>query len=250
MRVMYIRRARHWRKPRRPRTFQDRLFRFLLLVFILGIILLLLFHFKLRPLIADFALAKASNLVTQVIDDSILEKVSGGLVAYDDLVTLEKDETGQITALKSNMAGLTAVRAMLISQLVEDLNHFDATEFGIPLGSLTQNSLLYGRGPEIPVRILSVGSVHSEFENSFHSTAINQTIHRIVFRVTVEVRVLIPGGTLTTQVESTVNVAETVIVGAVPDSYTYFSQFDNAKEASEAYFDYGAALENTEDIDN
>ncbi len=187
--------------------------------------------------------ARVSGLVMDAIETSIMQELSSETVSYEDLIQFEKDEEGNITALKSNMTGLTQVRYRLVSNLVEDLSDLTSTEIGIPIGNLTGNAFLSGLGPEIPVRIVSIGSVKSGFDNSFHSTAINQTIHKILFHITVEVRILLPGGVTSTTVESTVNIAETVIVGTVPDSYTYFSQFDTVKEASEAYFDYGSELE-------
>lgn len=181
-----------------------------------------------------------SNLVINAMDEAVLKEVSQEAIAYEDLIQFEKDESGKITALKSNMTGLTQVKYRLISCLMEQLSDLTTTKIQIPLGSLTSSAFFSGLGPKIPVRILSIGRVESGFDNSFQSTAINQTIHKILFHVSVEVSILLPGGVTTTTVENTVHVAETVIVGTVPDSYTYFSQFDSMKEASEAYFDYGS----------
>ena len=181
-----------------------------------------------------------SNLVTNAMDEAVLKEVSQEAIAYEDLIQFEKDESGKITALKSNMTGLTQVKYRLISCLMEQLSDLTTAKIQIPLGSLTNSAFLSGLGPKIPVRILSIGAVESGFDNSFQSTAINQTIHKVLFHVSVEVSILLPGGVTTTTVENTVHIAETVIVGTVPDSYTYFSQFDSMKEASEAYFDYGS----------
>ena len=69
----------------------------------------------------------------------------------------------------------------------------------------------------------SVGSSSARFENQFESAGINQTKHRIVLRIDVYVSVLLPGYSAVTQVSNEITVAETVIVGEVPDTYTYFS---------------------------
>ena len=98
-----------------------------------------------------------------------------------------------------------------------------ARELSIPVGSLTGSALLAGRGPRIKVRMESVGSSSARFENEFTSAGINQTNHRIVLHIDVSVAILLPGFTTATQVSNAVTVAETVIVGTVPDTYTYFS---------------------------
>ena len=235
--------GRRPKRPKRPRSGRARLARAGGLLLVLVVLALVLFQWKVRPVLVALADAKVSNAVAAAIDTSVLQALAETPVAYEDFIQFEKDESGNITALKSNLTGLTNVRYRLVSQVLSGLSDLSAAELSIPLGNLTGSALLSGRGPALPVRILSVGSVESRFDNSFQSTAINQTIHKIVFHVTAQVRLLVPGGVATTTVESDVDVAETVIVGAVPDSYTYFSQFDSMKEASEAYFDYGSQLE-------
>ena len=91
------------------------------------------------------------------------------------------------------------------------------------LGSLTGSPLLAGRGPRISVRMESVGSSSARFENQFESAGINQTKHRIVLRIDVYVSILLPGYSTVTQVTNEITVAETVIVGEVPGTYTYFA---------------------------
>ena len=98
-----------------------------------------------------------------------------------------------------------------------------ARELSIPIGTLTGSALLAGRGPRIRVRMESVGSSTARFNNQFESAGINQTKHQIILEVDVSVAILLPGFTTATKVSTAVTVAETVIVGAVPDTYTYFS---------------------------
>jgi len=87
--------------------------------------------------------------------------------------------------------------------------------------------LLAGRGPRIRVRMESIGSSSAEFQNQFETGGINQTRHQIILELNVSVSILLPGFTTTTNVSNAVTVAETVIVGSVPESYTYFHTTDN-----------------------
>ena len=90
--------------------------------------------------------------------------------------------------------------------------------------------LLAGRGPSISVRMESVGSSSAWFENEFTSAGINQTKHQIVLNIDVAVSILLPGFSTATVVSNAVTVAETVIVGSVPDTYTYFSTTPSSYE--------------------
>ena len=110
----------------------------------------------------------------------------------------------------------------------------------MPIGSLTGSTLLAGRGPRITVRMESVGSSEANFRNAFTSAGINQTRHQIQMVLTVQVVLLLPGGTYDRTFTNKITVAESILMGDVPSHYSYFSQFDTAREAADAQRDYSA----------
>ena len=136
---------------------------------------------------------------------------------------MEKDLNGRITAVHSNMAAFNRLQAQILDLILARIDQVSARELSIPIGTLTGSALLAGRGPRISVRMESVGSSSAKFENRFESAGINQTNHQIVLNVDVSIAILLPGFTTATRVSSPVTVAETVIVGDVPETYTYFS---------------------------
>ena len=73
----------------------------------------------------------------------------------------------------------------------------------------------------------SVGSTTASFRNTFGSAGINQTRHQILLDVQVNMSILLPGFRTSTKVNNEISVAETVIVGSVPENYTYFSTSPN-----------------------
>ena len=107
------------------------------------------------------------------------------------------------------------------------LSEVSTTELSIPIGTLTGSSLLAGRGPAIKVKMQSVGSTTASFRNTFGSAGINQTRHQILLDVQVNMSILLPGFRTSTKVNNEISVAETVIVGSVPENYTYFSTAPN-----------------------
>jgi sporulation protein YunB len=177
---------------------------------------------RLTPIVHDMALASVKNAVTAAINNSIAEKLSNGELDYTDIVHLEKDSAGQVTALMTDMGRINILKAEITKAIVDDISATRRSELGIPIGNIIGGNMLSGRGPRIPVRIISVASVKTEFKNSFASTGINQTRHRIIIVVNISVGVLLPGERTSTDVSTELTVAETVIVGGVPDSYTYF----------------------------
>ena len=135
------------------------------------------------------------------------------------------DETGNIveqadpTPLRQVLSASTsaAVNAIL-EQVVGSADNRTLT-VRIPAGNLTGISLLMGRGPLVPVEILMLTSSRVGFDNSIVTAGINQTKHQILLTVTVDIDVLIPWGTESTQVISQVLIADTIVVGQVPETF-------------------------------
>ena len=178
---------------------------------------------QLRPLLESMATTRVSNTVNRIVFEAVNEAIDSGEITYDQLISFEKDNDGRITAVHSNMAACNRLQVEILDIILARIDQVSARELSIPVGSLTGSALLAGRGPRIKVRMESVGSSSARFENEFTSAGINQTNHRIVLHIDVSVAILLPGFTTATEVSNAVTVAETVIVGTVPDTYTYFS---------------------------
>ena len=178
---------------------------------------------RMRPLLESLATTRVSNTVNRIIFEAVNEAIQNGDISYERLISLEKDSEGKITAVHSNMAAFNRLQAQILDIILAKIDQVSARELSIPIGTLTGSALLAGRGPRIRVRMESVGSSTARFNNQFESAGINQTKHQIMLNVDVYVSVLLPGFTTATKVSNSFTVAETVIVGAVPDTYTYFS---------------------------
>lgn len=178
---------------------------------------------RMRPLLESLATTRVSNTVNRIIFEAVNEAIQNGDISYERLISLEKDSEGKITAVHSNMAAFNRLQAQILDIILAKIDQVSARELSIPIGTLTGSALLAGRGPRIRVRMESVGSSTARFNNKFESAGINQTKHQIILEVEVSVAILLPGFTTATKVSTAVTVAETVIVGAVPDTYTYFS---------------------------
>ena len=176
-----------------------------------------------RPIVVDLATARTSNMVNRIVVAAVNDAVDSGRIDYGRLVSFDKDANGHVTALKSNMAEFNRLQASISDDILQRMADVSTTDLSIPIGTLTGSPLLAGRGPCLHVRMQSVGTATARFDNQFSSAGINQTRHRILLDVDVHVSILLPGLTTYTKVSNEISVAETVIVGGVPDTYTYFS---------------------------
>lgn len=188
---------------------------------------------QMRPILTSLATTQVSNMVNRIVSEAVDEAIDSGNITYSDLISFEKDNEGRITAIYSNMAAFNRLQSNILDIILARIDQVSARELSIPVGSLSGSVLLAGRGPRISVRMESVGSSSANFENEFTSAGINQTKHQIVLNIDVAVSILLPGFSTATTVSNSVTVAETVIVGSVPDTYTYFNSTSKVSDAKD-----------------
>lgn len=172
----------------------------------------------LKDISCQIAVSDASDIVTSQVNRCIAEIMAQGGYDGDFFVSFEKTESGEITAISSNMARINMLSAEILNRVVDATENRTLT-VQIPSGNLTGISLLMGRGPNVPVQIIVLTSSRVEFSNSVVTAGINQTKHQINLEVIVDIDILIPWGTESAQVVSEVMIADTVVVGKVPDTY-------------------------------
>ena len=202
----------------------------LALLFILAMLCLFLAAAAifLKDLSSQIAVSDASDIVTVQINNAIADIMAEQDYSGDYFVSFEKSATGEVTAISSNMARINALSAKILHQVVGATEN-RTIEIGIPLGNLTGISLLMGRGPDIPVQIVVLTSSRVEFNNSIVTAGINQTKHQINLEVIVDIDILVPWGTESTQVVTEVLIADTIVVGRVPDTYLSMDAGDAAQ---------------------
>jgi len=196
-----------------------RIFRWLIVIFVLALLLLLAFRSKYYAAIRDLAQTQVKNSTSDLINDAIDDQIDNGNIQYDRIVYFEKDLDGRITALKTNMSEVNRLKTAILNLINDEILALDTADIGIPLGSLFLPEFLAGRGPNIPVHILSIRNSDAAFTSNFTEAGINQTLQQLIMEVSVDVSVLVLGKTDQFTVTSQVVVAETIIVGQVPDTF-------------------------------
>ncbi len=204
-------------------TGRQRVLIWLTVIFTLLLALTVAVVLHMKPVVVDLATARTSNAVNRIVVAAVNDAVESGRIDYEQLVDFDKDAEGHVTALRSNMAAFNRLQASIADDILQRMAEVSSTDLAIPIGTLTGSPLLAGRGPCLRVRMQSVGTATARFDNQFSSAGINQTRHRIILDVDVHVSILLPGLTTYTKVSNEISVAETVIVGGVPETYTYFS---------------------------
>ena len=189
------------------------------LLLLLAAVLLLLFRSRFHGTIRSLAETQVKNTTSDLINDAIDQQIETGNILYDRIVYFEKDLNGRITALKTNMSEVNRLKTDILNIINDEILAMDTSDIGIPLGSLILPEFLSGKGPEIPVRIISISNSDAGFHSDFTEAGINQTLHQLSMEVLVDVTILVLGSTESYTVSSQVVVAETIIVGDVPQTF-------------------------------
>jgi len=200
------------------------------------IFLLISLNAAIRPLIETMLINQARTVFNNAVNTAIQRSI-GDSPAAEQFVILTESIDGEITSIQTNSAAVNSFRSTLGSQLYKELSQYSEEKIKIPIGSLTGIDILTGRGPYINLKLLQKGSITTDIINTFSSAGINQTCHTIDCTVSAEFYAIIPGFRLPITLDTKVTIAQSVIVGAVPDSYTNVNGDQN--DTIGRIFDYG-----------
>ncbi len=164
------------------------------------------------------AVSDATDIVTKAVNDSINEVIGRGVYGFDYFITLEKDADGNVTAISSDMAHINTLSTEILNSVIESTDN-GVIEINIPAGNLSGLNLLLNKGPDVKVDIIMLTSSRVDFRNEVVSCGINQAKYQLVLEVTIDIDILVPWGTESATTVTEVIVADTVVVGKVPDTY-------------------------------
>lgn len=173
---------------------------------------------NLNPIMISMAEARGRQLAVEAINKAVREVMQSG-IGYTDLVQVTQDNQGRVTMIQANTLLMNDIASRAALQVQRNLQALGNEGVELPLGSALGIGLFSGAGPRIRVNVVPVGSVATRFSTAFESAGINQTRHQISLMTNTQVRIVIPTGADTVQVEASVPVAESIIVGEVPQTY-------------------------------
>ena len=195
----------------------------LLFLLVALIVIVFILSQRIGALIVKMSEWMVTDTINVTVNDAIYETIEDSGTDYSDIITLQKDGSGKITALRTNMAFVNRLQTQIVNKIYESIPDAENEIIPIPIANILGSRVFSGVGPYIPVKVLSVTNVKPAFSSAFLSAGINQTKHQILLDIDVELSVLVPGYQGVTYVHSQVVIAETVIVGEVPNTYIDFN---------------------------
>ena len=187
-------------------------------IVVLVFVLAVYFRYQFRDVIFELTQTQMKNCTSDLLNDAIDEQIETGNIHYDRIVYFEKDLDGRITALKTNMSEVNRLKTDTLNLINDEILALDTADIGIRTGSIFFPEVFSGRGILLPVEILAIRNSEATIHSDFSEAGINQTLHQLNMYISVDVTVLVLGKTESFTISSQVMVAETVIVGQVPET--------------------------------
>ncbi len=186
--------------------------------------------------------AEASLFFSSLVNNAVTDALKESGVDYQDLIHLKQKENGDVASLSANMTRLLTLRTDVCRTLYSALKSVRAFSVSIPLGNLSGIDLFAGRGAPLRIKVQPSSSFRALFLSEFREAGINQTLHRIIFHIEADFLLLFPLKTHALTLNEDFCVAETIIVGTVPDAYTDITRLTDEITESDIddIYDFGA----------
>lgn len=198
-----------------------RLKRWLIIVLVILLLFLIFLEIRVRPTVSAIAIVQGKRLCTEVINEAVSEVMDELELSYEKLAETTRAENGSVLEIATNMANVNKLKTEVSLRVGEKLEDIKSRRIDVPMGTLMGLNLLYMRGPDIPLHISMSGSTETDFVSEFESGGINQTVHKLSLTITTDMTVLVPPVSENKSVTTTVVIAETIIVGEVPNYALY-----------------------------
>ncbi len=210
----------------------------ILILSLLSMVFLTFADLRLKPVVINAARSRARLFASDVISRSVDAAVAESAGSFINVIYGEDG----ISAIETNVTGISRLRADSILNIRGEISDIDRMTLDIPLGNLAGGMLLTGRGFPVRIKLVPIGDVSGEIYSEFSETGINQTLHRIYLRVRVSMNMIVASDTVRLELADDILVAETVIVGRVPDAYTAINRFEIDENEENDLNDYAAQI--------
>lgn len=190
---------------------------------IIAIFFILLFIFEyyylvVLPVVETYSKAETRSITEKAINLAVSNVVNRTL-SYDSLIDINYSPAGEIVSFSANQYEINTITREIVKEAQYHINSMSNSALKLNLGTFTGVPFFIGRGPMVNLKIVPIGSVNSNFDSEFNSVGINMTKHTLFLYVNVHVSIVLPIKSFDVKTTNQVMLAESIIVGKVPEVY-------------------------------
>ena len=215
-----------------------KVFIWLMIILTLSLVILFAAESRIRPIISSYAASRAelyaSKLISEAVDGAMAVETSSPV----DVIYNERG----VVSIETDTVALSRIRKNAIVSIASSLGSLDRMNIHVPIGNLLGSYFLSGRGVDVNLRIQQTGDITGEIYSEFIESGINQTLHRIYLRLETDIYLFAGYKGQRMRLSNNFTIAETLIVGEVPDAYTAINRFEIDEDEENDLNDYAATL--------
>lgn len=189
-------------------------------IIVIIIIVILFIYFLLNKSVNKAIFYQSKIISTNILYETTQKVLEDIKIDYTKIVTTKKDDIGKIVSIETDINEVNRIKSILTYEVTNRINLICEKKFYISIGTLFGNNIFSGRGKKIEFEIEPIGFLESDIKSEFTQAGINQTKHNILLNLNLNTTTIVPFNSACTEISTNMIIAETVIVGDVPQYYT------------------------------
>lgn len=218
----------------RKNTFKLIVFRWIVLLTVL-LAAVIIFMVRSRPFIISYAKTRAESIMISAYDQAVKDALNRLDYCYDDMVIISRTENNMVSSIEIDYSKLNLLRAEIAERVYNTMGEKSENTLYVPLGTLLGNEYTAGYGPRIKFKLNFLQIPRLDFSSDFYSAGINNVFHQVIIKADLSYSIVMPGVDETFTVGMSAVAAQTVIAGAVPDSFTNVVETPDSNVADDIF---------------
>lgn len=178
---------------------------------------------RIRPIVYDMSEHASRETAVMAVNKTVEELLTDENNNFSKLAEIKYNNSGDISSVQTDVTGINLLQSKISQMVTKDFDNISENSAEFSLGTLSGFSPLNNLGPKIRIKILPIGNVETSLISTFKNAGINQSNHQIILNVKARVITVLPGYSQKNDINLQYILSDTVIVGNVPDGYTYIS---------------------------
>lgn len=219
-------------------------------IFIFSIIMVIIISYLIIKIVGDLAVpplkkyAKSeANKLTNIIVTRTIDKIVNNELDVDKLYIVNKDSNNNINMIDFNTIEVNSLLTNVMTQIQNNLQNIqdgnldkinieelglekydkDNLEKGIiyriPLGIISNNTILSNLGPTIPVKVNLNGEISGNISTKVTNYGINNALIETIINLEINQLVMLPISSEVMKVTANIPIAMKLVQGIVPNYY-------------------------------
>lgn len=191
--------------------------------------------FSVKPFVFTYAKSEAETIILNAANEAVLNVLAQNDISYTEISNVSRDSEGMITGIEIDIEKVNKLKSQISRETARIVAQNNKYDLYISVGTLLGNEYTTGYGPKVKFKMQLTETAIVDFESRFESAGINNVLHQIIIKIDVNVSVLMMGCTDDFSVSITALAAQTVVSGAVPDSFTNVIEYPENDLADEIF---------------